>query len=488
MNSDHDYTYCSIHDFVTAELEGTATDQQRRSFEELIRVNSVARELYVTYMQEQVSLRWTFSSNPNDLLEHSEGDVSERSLCTSAFDKTAAEIDSSTKRRRLSRFSFMLAACLLIGIGWTAAQWFGSAGIDRTTSNSNSIGVIVNLDEVKWDSNSAEFAKLSRITEGERICFNSGVLDLMLSTGTEIMIEGPADLTLDSDMKASVKEGKLVVHCGPDAVGFEIESPDATVIDLGTTFGVSVVDEQRTDIAVYDGAVDLAPSKVGDMQNRRLTAGEAIHVSRHGVTGRISLLPNDRLLLPRTLASPQRLPQIISSVRDNLRVSETSKYYRIVRGGFSEDCPAFVDRDHQWNGINEIGVPSFLQGGDYVMTFNDDKVRRVIIEVDLAAPASLFLLLDNRVSIPEWIGREFIDTGWDVGLDESYDDREHIKNDEGPGKSIDQTFSVWRKDCHEAMLVKLHPIVSENIEVDPRAVEICMYGIVATELIESSQL
>ena len=62
---------------------------------------------------------------------------------------------------------------------------------------------------------------------------------------------------------------------------------------------------------------------------------------------------------------------------------------------------------------------SFLVGGDYVMTFNEDKtVTELELTVELAQPANLYILIDNRVPPPEWLTRDFIDTNADVGLDE----------------------------------------------------------------------
>ena len=383
-----------------------------------------------------------------------------------------------------------MAASLLVALGWIASQRFVSDLKPTLAAEVETIGIVADLDDVQWAEGATQLLELAQLPIGERIHFTAGVVELLLTSGAEIVIEGPADLTLDSVKKARVDEGKLVVRCGPDAVGFEIESPDAKVVDLGTVFGVSVVDKERTDVIVYDGAVDLSSRGINTPMTRRLTAGEALHVSRHGPMGRIPLVPNERLLLPRTSGAPNGHSALIQEVRDSLQASETAKYYRIVGGGFGEDCLAFVDRDHQWNGVDQEGLPEFLLGGDYVRTFNDDKVREIKIEVDLAAPASLYLILDNRVAIPDWVKADFVDTGWDIGLDEAYDHKELINTAVGTGESVDQVFSVWRRDCLAPTIVRLNSIRSQELELtqdqeaDPRKIEQCMYGIVVTELAE----
>lgn len=40
-------------------------------------------------------------------------------------------------------------------------------------------------------------------------------------------------------------------------------------------------------------------------------------------------------------------------------------FYRIVHAGFGEEQLAYVDRVHQWNGVDEQGLPSELLGGEY---------------------------------------------------------------------------------------------------------------------------
>ena len=91
-----------------------------------------------------------------------------------------------------------------------------------------------------------------------------------------------------------------------------------------------------------------------------------------------------------------RNARIITPVSDNVRSLETAKYYRIIPHGFREDCRAYVDRMHEWNGVDERGLPPFLLGGDYVMTFNDDKiVTEIEIAVKISQPANLYVL-DRR--------------------------------------------------------------------------------------------
>jgi hypothetical protein len=157
------------------------------------------------------------------------------------------------------------------------------------------------------------------------------------------------------------------------------------------------------------------------------------------------------------------------------------KFYEIVPGGMREDARAYVDRqEHEWNGLTEKGMPGYLIGADYVKPFNRDKARQDIeVEVTVGAPARLFVIWDDRLKPAEWLNKDFQRNGDQIGLDmgKSYSDRGDVitsaSKDTGPGRSIDQTFSIWeRKEIAKAGKVKLGATGAKS----PLS---AMYGIVA---------
>jgi hypothetical protein len=243
--------------------------------------------------------------------------------------------------------------------------------------------------------------------------------------------------------------------------------------------------DHQTDVVVYEGKVDLRLGESSSEPNRRLAAGEAMRIGRDGHLGRISSVANDAFLPPPSPrdSSADAAGRLIASVADNLKSSQTAKYYRVISTGFREDCQAFVDRHHQWNGIDARGIPPFLAHADYVMTFNDDKINADLrIAVTLVQPARLYVLLDNRAPVPAWLSKTFADTGWDIGIDEGYDDVPEVKTAVGAGKSIENTCSVWMQDVPAPTTVLLGSLRDTKIESHPRDVEMAMYGILATPL------
>jgi len=347
---------------------------------------------------------------------------------------------------------------------------------------------VVNISNVEWANLEHRYAAWARIAPGDALQFRSGMINLFIDNGVELLIEGPADVKFISPERLVVTEGRLAARVGPDAIGFSIETPHANVIDRGTVFGISVDSARQTDVVVYEGLVDLDVVHPRTLPRRRMATGEALRVSNQGRLSRISSVQGGAFLPP-----PQIQPlgvavnPVIASVNDNIRLNDTAKFNRVIPAGFVEDCRAYVDREHEWNGISEAGLPDFLVGGDYVMTFNEDKTDTGFeMTVELAQPANVYVLIDNRVPPPEWLEREFVDTGVDVGLDEVH---LHVNMEAatGSGKSLDQFYSVWKCEVEHASSLALGPLGHETYTRPARVVQRGMYGIVATPLRPGSE-
>jgi hypothetical protein len=341
---------------------------------------------------------------------------------------------------------------------------------------------VVDVANVHWADGARRYEDWTLVQPGDSLRIKAGWINLFLANGAELLIEGPADVEYISPQQIFARQGKLAARVGPGAAGFRIDTPHANVIDRGTSFGVSVSGESHTSVVVYEGFVDL--DVLGDraQPRRRLATGEALSVDGKGQLSRITTVESAEFLEPpqvRLLAAPQA--RLITTMNDNVRSLETTKYYRVIPRGFREDCRAYVDRLHEWNGVDGRGLPPFLVGGDYVMTFNDDKiVSEIEIAIIVSQPANVYVLIDDRVPPPEWLKRDFVDTNWDVGCDEGWEDR-IIDVAVGPGESVEHVFSVWRRVVPEPTTVVLGAARHES-PPPPVTVERSMYGIVVTPL------
>ncbi len=252
------------------------------------------------------------------------------------------------------------------------------------------------------------------------------------------------------------------------------------MVDLGTQFGLSISDKGETEVVVFQGSIDLSYSPradAGDASGRRMQQGDALLLKNSGEIERLVSVQRNSFMAGAKGVGSRLVEPVIADVRDNIRKADSIKSYQIVRGGLEDDALAFVDRNHQWNGLEAKGLPPFLVGADYIMPFNDDKfVRGLELNVRLLRPATLYVFLDNNMAVPDWLRKDFTDTGLDIGLDCS---KTKWHKDQslgiGPGRSIDFPFSVWKREIKQAGTVRLGGLEPPEV----RSEGFNMYGIAA---------
>jgi hypothetical protein len=110
-----------------------------------------------------------------------------------------------------------------------------------------------------------------------RVTLAAGAVEIALNNGVTMVFEGPGDLELLNPMRALLHGGQAVVRVPASAIGFQLETPGAQVVDLGTEFGVKAGPGMSTDVQVYEGVVITTPKPATTAGSfpQRLTAGNA---------------------------------------------------------------------------------------------------------------------------------------------------------------------------------------------------------------------
>lgn len=318
--------------------------------------------------------------------------------------------------------------------------WGGAVFMAISRQPPEALGV---LRHVSSNSPSGRLDLITFINGSTKLDLDEGQYELSLRNGVDLTVAGPARLDVESLGVCRLSSGRITAVVPKTAEGFKILAGQAEIIDHGTRFGVAITPDGSTDVAVFEGEIEIHS---GD-QHRNLMMGRAVSIARDGEISRMSVVKPDTFQVAKRMLSS--LGPAIISVRDNIRATGEMKYYRIVHEGFGEDQPAYVDRVHQWNGVDDRGLPKELIGADYVMTFNDDRVfNDIVISVDLARPSDVYVLLDERVTPPHWLSHDYVDTGLKVGMDEG--ERPGRPEDPrtlgvGVGNSIDYHFHVWKR-------------------------------------------
>jgi hypothetical protein len=485
-----------LHQLVLSQLEGAHSNDEQRELEQLLRDHPWAQEFYIEFIQDTASLRW-WSANVPEICESRE---------IVPLSSTGHSSPRST-RIALPLFAALATSVLvIIGVLQLSHLWerppvadvekpgtsqpsnfvpLAAPEAPPTSANLEGVAVVTRLRSVQWAQGAGNVPELSRLSVGQVLHFEQGEMELDFDQDVKLAVRGPANLEIRSATEVFSTSGVLSARVGKTGIGFTIVTPAGRITDLGTEFGVAVGDRGATDVAVFRGAVDLTygprASKFEPSMSRRLVQGQGLRLDSDGHMQRLVAIDDARFpnVDIAATSSGSRRPSIITDVRDNIRDGVDAKFYRIVPGGLREDVPAFVDREHQWNGIDAAGIPPILLGADYVMPFNGDKLLpKLNVTVTIGRPAKLFIFLSDIARVPKWLTKDFVKTDLRIGLDESAEfSNPAYRLATGPGEGINTKFSVWSREIPEPTTITLG-----SIQQGKRAWGFCMYGIAAVPL------
>jgi FecR protein len=102
----------------------------------------------------------------------------------------------------------------------------------------------------------------------------SGAAKLCFDSGTNVILEGPCELSAETLDSARLLSGKVFVDVTEVSNGFLLETPEARIVDEGTQYAVSQ-DDQSTEVHVFDGSV-IWTSIIPDAEfEERIDSGQA---------------------------------------------------------------------------------------------------------------------------------------------------------------------------------------------------------------------
>lgn len=84
-----------------------------------------------------------------------------------------------------------------------------------------------------------------------------GEVEVRFKSGTTLILHGPCNFRIEED-NVSLFLGKIIADVTKKAVGFSVKTPSGKVVDLGTTFSVTVTPEKKTEVQVFRGKVNVS--------------------------------------------------------------------------------------------------------------------------------------------------------------------------------------------------------------------------------------
>lgn len=238
-----------INELAGALREGVITDEQMARLDQLLSESPAAMDTFAELVAILAELR-----------EHR----AEAGL------RAASSAVPATRRRvaSVAIWSFGLAAFLVLT---ATVAWFLRGEPQPTGKIAASV---IRSSGAKFEHDGRPVAppgENSQLSVG-RYALLAGIVEVELAQGARVIIEAPARFELSSANKVVLLSGNLSARVPESAVGFIVETPTATVIDLGTEFGVSA-STAGSEIHVFKGEVLVQTP--GEPDTLRLPANRA---------------------------------------------------------------------------------------------------------------------------------------------------------------------------------------------------------------------
>ena len=300
------------------------SDQQIAELDELLQQSEEARELYLEFVSMDIGLQDSLRSLPKHLLDkvvdsaiHPTDSVDEELVRSK--DSTLGGEPTSGRSLHMGFFIGAITASLALAflpgrlakeqrdpapaqsVAESTAedlQGFELAEPNRLAfgytdlATMPSVAMLASTLNAEWDGDAPkEGAALYSGT----LKLNQGIASIDFYCGATAILEGPAEVELQSQSSIRCLTGKIRVRVPEPAQGFVVESPDGRVIDLGTEFTMKVLDNEATEVHVVEGEVDVASSLDLDSKSDStlLTEGQSVRFSERSGTGSIFNEPID---------------------------------------------------------------------------------------------------------------------------------------------------------------------------------------------------
>ncbi len=186
-----------------------------------------------------------------------------------------ASQDPGRRSRRLALRHWSLlgaaASAALLVNGWL--YWKQSHLEEQEPLHRPGVAVLSRVVNPEWAGGENPPSVNDAVAAGT-FALRSGLAQIEFFSGATVIVEGPAELELESAWRVVCRSGRLRAFVPEPAQGFTIVTPDYEAVDLGTEFALSVGSDGRSEVHVVDGEVRL--DAADGQQLRHLGAGAAV--------------------------------------------------------------------------------------------------------------------------------------------------------------------------------------------------------------------
>jgi len=183
------------------------------------------------------------------------------------------------KRSSLFSLKNSLAFSLLVLMGCAGMWSLGWFQAGPALVEVKSLAVVSRLRDVRPQDLKQPLAVGQKLNAGI-VALESGTAEILLQNNVKVLLQGPAELELIDPMHAYLRRGRALFNVPSEAIGFVCETSEASIIDLGTEFGVHAGEASGTAVQVYVGEViaNAIANEDSELRGRRVRSGQAVKI------------------------------------------------------------------------------------------------------------------------------------------------------------------------------------------------------------------
>jgi len=360
-NRSHSNNLHQLAELVDALCEGEISQTQLAQLEELLHNDAGARNFYIDHMRLVAELEWQqvvgdvsslhagdlppSTENIREMLEEDEAAEKRKAEELAKIESLAAEKFLAFRREQerhaepvpAPRNAFFasipwVAAAAIVFILWMLPDPVPVEPVPVVVAS------IHDSIDARWSDPSISADPGTQLSTLENLVLTRGIVEIAFEGGARAVIEAPSTLELLSPDSARLEWGKLVGRVPRSEVHLTIKTPQATITDLGTEFGVEVNRQQVTHLHVFEGRVSAATldAEGKTAQQQTVLVDEAVYLRpKTGAIEPASTADADRFV--RHVPIP--MPRYSTGV--DLAAGDADPNWRIVA---AENDPDFVPR------------------------------------------------------------------------------------------------------------------------------------------------
>ncbi len=128
--------------------------------------------------------------------------------------------------------------------------------VSLSAAEAKSVARVTATAECRWDKTSAVRKEGQRIQPGETVKLDEGLAEIAFASGAKVILQGPANLEIESAKTAKLHSGKLTANVPDDLEGFKIRTAVAEILSLPGTES-KAADKPAAAAAEKESAVTL---------------------------------------------------------------------------------------------------------------------------------------------------------------------------------------------------------------------------------------